>query len=345
MYRALRERDPSYEGVFFACVKTTGIFCRPTCRARKPRRENVEFLPTAADAIRAGYRPCRVCRPAHPDGAHPAWAAALMERLEETPGVRLTDAGLAQLGIEPARARRWFRRRFGVTFHGYQRGLRLGAATALLRSGQSIGAAAHRSGWESESGFREAYARLFGSPPGRGSNRDCLRARHLPTPLGPMIAIASSRGIALVEFEDRRALEAEIGDVRRHFGGRVVVPGSSNHLERLADELAEYFDGTLRDFSAPIDTPATPFERAVWQRLREIPYGATASYSGIAAELGRPGAARAVGRANGRNRVALVIPCHRVVREDGALCGYGGGLWRKRFLLDLEGAPLSAAVS
>ena len=159
----------------------------------------------------------------------------------------------------------------------------------------------------------------------------------LRTPLGPMIAVASDAGVALLEFVDRRALERELNDLRRHFG-TAIVPGSNEHLERLKTEMKEYFAGSLKDFTVALDLPATPFQRDVWARLREIPFGRTQSYGEMARRVGRPGASRAVGSANGQNRVAIVVPCHRVVRADGSLSGYGGGVWRKQRLIDHERA-------
>ena len=174
--------------------------------------------------------------------------------------------------------------------------------------------------------------------------RPCLRCRPLgdglvvaatlDTPLGPMLAAATDDGVCLLEFTDRRMLPAQLEIVERRLGR--IVPGRHAHLERLHEQLDAYFAGDLRDFSVPLAAPGSPFEQAVWRELRTIPAGETRSYDGLAFSLGRPGAARAVGRANGMNRIAIVIPCHRVIGADGSLTGYGGGLWRKRRLLDLE---------
>jgi AraC family transcriptional regulator of adaptative response/methylated-DNA-[protein]-cysteine methyltransferase len=334
MYGALVRRDPSYEGVFLACVRTTGIFCRPTCRARKPNAENVEYVATAPAALHAGYRPCKICSPLGGEEVHPAWVRPLLE-----PAGRITDNGLRRRGVEPARARRYFKRHFGVTFHAYQRAWRLGTAMTRLRRGDSISGATYDAGFESESGFREAFAKLFGAPPGRA--RECLHARWIRTPLGPMIAVASKNGVALLEFVDRRALQRELEFLRRHFDA-AVVPGPSDHLDLLEAELAGYFERSSEEFTVALDAPGTRFQRLVWDRLRRIPYGETESYASMARSIGRPGASRAVGRANGGNRIAIVIPCHRVVRADGSLCGYGGGLWRKKRLLEHERATVLA---
>ncbi len=169
-----------------------------------------------------------------------------------------------------------------------------------------------------------------------------LVARWLDTPLGPMLAVAGDEGLALLEFVDRRALTTQIAVLRRRFG-RTVVPESTARphaiLERLAAELGDYFAGRLTRFTLPLLTPGTPFQEQVWAELRAIAPGQTRSYAQIARAIGRPSATRAVARANGDNRVAIIIPCHRVIGADGSLTGYGGGLWRKQRLLELERAP------
>jgi AraC family transcriptional regulator, regulatory protein of adaptative response / methylated-DNA-[protein]-cysteine methyltransferase len=333
MYQALLDRDASYDGVFVVAVKTTGIFCRPTCPARKPKFENVAFHATTAEARRAGFRPCKRCRPE--EAADPAWARDLIEAVERAPRSRFTDDDLRGLGIEPARARRYFREHFGMTFHAFHRSRRLGLALADVREGGDLLEVGQASGFESPSGFRDAFARLFGTSPGRARSADCLLAKHVDTPLGAMLAVASAEGVCLLEFVDRRAMEEQVATLRKHFPGQ-VVPGSNAHLEQLADELARYFAGTLTAFRVPLIYPGSPFQAAVWDALTRIPYGRTTSYGAIAAQVDRPGASQAVGRANGENRLAIVVPCHRVIRSDGHLCGYAGGLRRKQWLLDHE---------
>jgi AraC family transcriptional regulator of adaptative response/methylated-DNA-[protein]-cysteine methyltransferase len=197
-------------------------------------------------------------------------------------------------------------------------------------------------GFDSDSGFREAFARVFGDAPGRSRDKAVLTARWLESPLGPMLAIASETGLVLLEFVDRRALETELGELKRQFSS-AIVPGDNPILERTARQLAEYFAGTRSAFDIPLDPRGSDFERRVWQALLSIPHGRTDSYLGIATSVGSPAASRAIGRANGRNRIAIVIPCHRVIRSDGALCGYGGGIWRKQWLLDHERRVLKGA--
>jgi AraC family transcriptional regulator of adaptative response/methylated-DNA-[protein]-cysteine methyltransferase len=190
-------------------------------------------------------------------------------------------------------------------------------------------------GFDSDSGFREAFAKVFGDAPGRARDRELLTASWIETPLGPMLAIAGDTALELLEFVDRRALETELAELARKWK-RAIVPGEHEILRRTAAQLAEYFAGTRRDFDVPLRLQGSPFQVAAWKALCDIPYGETRSYADMARAVGSAGAVRAIGRANGQNRIAIVVPCHRVIQADGSLCGYGGGRWRKQWLLDHE---------
>lgn len=335
MYEALVRRDRAFDGIFVAGVRTTGIFCRPTCPARKPRAENVEYFASPREALQAGYRPCRRCRPLDNGHAPPAWVRDLLDRVDRAPTARVTEADLRAMSIDPARARRYFKEHYGMTFHAYHRARRMGLALSEVRRGRDMNQVAYRHGYDSASGFRYAFERVFGGPPGRTRDRALALARWLETPLGTMLALANDDGLCLLEFVDRRAIETQIMVLRRRLQVS-VVPGESPHLDAIAGEVGRYFDGTLARFTVPLVMPGTPFQVSVWNALKKIPYGEHVSYAKIAADIGHPGASRAVGRANGDNRLAIVVPCHRVVRADGTLCGYGGGLWRKKWLLEHE---------
>ena len=339
MYRALVERDTRADGVFVAAVKTTGIFCLPSCGARKPRPENVEFFATAREALLHGYRPCRLCRPMAVPGAPPEWLRGLLEDLERDPGRRLRDEDLRSRGLEPQRVRRWFKAHHGMTFHAYQRLLRLGQAFGRLRQGADVAAAAFGSGHESLSGFADAFKKTVGLPPSQGRHRRLIRVTRVATPLGPILAGAVEEGICLLEFVDRRMLETQL-DRLAHRLRAEILPGTSPHFRPLTSQLTEYFTGTRTTFDLPIVALGTPFQERVWAELRTIAYGTTRSYGEQARRMGQPTAVRAVARANGDNRIAILIPCHRVIGADGKLTGYGGGLWRKERLLDLERARL-----
>lgn len=344
MLEATLGRDTSYDGVFLVAVRTTGIFCRPSCPARKPRPENMEYFGRVNDALLAGYRPCKRCRPMDANGRPPAWVGQLMALVEEDPSRRLRDVDLRCASIDPTRARRYFTRHYGMTFQAYHRARRMGLALVQLRRGADLNATAVDSGFASCSGFRDAFGRIFGRPPGAGRKLNMVVTAQLESPLGPLVAAANEQGVCLLEFADRRALERQIQTLRRRLDC-TILPGSNRHLARLSDELERYFAGQLREFSVPLVTPGTDFQEAVWARLKQIPFGQTLSYGQLATDLGRSGAQRAVGGANGDNRIAIVIPCHRVVQADGQLRGYGGGLWRKKYLLELEaGVPAAQWV-
>jgi AraC family transcriptional regulator of adaptative response/methylated-DNA-[protein]-cysteine methyltransferase len=335
MYRALVNRDPSFEGIFFVGVRTTGIFCRPTCTAKKPARENVDFFASSSEALESGYRPCLRCHPLEPDKRPPELIERLSTEVERAPGGRLTDKELAAMSIDPSTARRQFKRHYGMTFQAYHRARRLGLALREVHRGGRVDEARNGSGFESESGFREAFAKIFGETPTTARTRSALFATRIDTPLGAMIAVADDKGLRLLEFVDRRATQRELSILRKRLRTN-VVPGEHPHLTATREQLADYFSGKNLDFDIPLAPVGSPFQLRAWKILRSIPVGATRSYSWMAKRLGDENSRRAVGRANGTNMICIVIPCHRVIRADGTLCGYGGGLWRKKWLLEHE---------
>ena len=344
MYRALLRRDSEYDGLFFVAVKSTGIFCRPTCPAKKPLRRNVSFFASAADALAAGYRACKRCRPLDAAGLAPDWLSELMERVDDDPLRRWTSREIRALGVDPVRANRWFKAHHGLTFLGYLRCRRLAGALAQLSVGDDPTAVAVDAGYESLSGFRDAFQKWFGPTPGRIDNGGpVLTVNRLPTPLGPMVAAADDQHLYLLEFADRRMLETQAKRLEARLKCR-FVPGGNPLIEQTHREITEYFSGDRRRFDVPIRRMGTPFQETVWELLSNIPYGKTTSYERIAAAAQNPQAQRAVGRANGDNRLAIIIPCHRVVRSDGRLGGYGGGLRRKQWLLRHERATLQEAA-
>ncbi|MBI4418254.1 MAG: bifunctional transcriptional activator/DNA repair protein Ada [Ignavibacteriales bacterium] len=340
MESAYTRRDASYDGIFWLGVRTTGIFCRPSCSARKPHPENVEFFASPKEAVFAGYRPCKRCRPMETNGAPPEWVGKLLREIEQHPTDRFSDPRIRSMGIDPARARRYFLKHYGMTFQAYTRGRRLGLSLEQIRKGADLDDVSLGTGYSSHSGFRDAFVRTFGNPPGKSRTADCVVTCWIESPLGPLVAAATSDGVCMLEFSDRRMLEHQFTRLRRHFKS-AIVPGTNPHLTRLQQELQEYFAGTRTQFSVPIIFPGNPFEQKVWKALLTIPPGTTASYQDIARKIGSPKSVRAVGRANGMNRIAILIPCHRVINKDGSLGGYGGGLWRKKRLLELEGSKAS----
>jgi AraC family transcriptional regulator of adaptative response/methylated-DNA-[protein]-cysteine methyltransferase len=341
MYRALVEKNASYEGAFIAAVKTTGIFCRPTCTARKPRKENVEFFETPKDAILHGYRPCKVCSPLEAIGETPAYIAAILKELADSPTLKFKDHGLRLRGIDPATIRRWFKKHHGITFQSYQRMIRINTAFTKIKGGATVTSAAFEAGYESLSGFNESFKTALGVAPSASKHTSIIALTRIETPLGPMLAGAVDDGICLLEFTDRRMLETQLKVIAKRFTAP-IIQGTHPHFDKLTRELLEYFDGRRTVFTVPLAVPGTPFQQKVWDELRRIPYGTTRSYKQQAEAIGMPEAVRAVANANGVNRISIIIPCHRVIGSDGQLTGYGGGLWRKKWLLDMEQRPKHA---
>jgi AraC family transcriptional regulator, regulatory protein of adaptative response / methylated-DNA-[protein]-cysteine methyltransferase len=335
MYKALVAKDVSYEGIFIAGVKTTGIFCRPTCPARKPKAENVEFFKTTKDAILKGYRPCKVCNPLEKLGETPGYIKEILEELNTSPSKKFKDWDLVQKGIEPSKIRRWFLKNHGITFHSYQRMFRINSAFKKIQNGESVTSVAFDTGYESLSGFTDSFKSVFGVSPSNSKDKQIINITRLETPLGTMFAGATEQGICLLEFTDRRMLETELKSLAKLLNAN-ILQGLNKHLEQLKLQLEEYFEGKRKEFTVTLFTPGTEFQQSVWKTLRTIPYGSTRSYKQQAKLLQRPKAIRAVANANGMNRISIIIPCHRVIGTDGNLTGYGGGLWRKKWLLDLE---------
>ncbi len=334
MERGFYSSDADYDGIFFAAVRTTGIFCRPSCTARKPKRENLQFFGSAKDALFSGYRACKRCRPLS-FGDVPAGIQSLLAEIEADPTLRIRDRELTHRGLQPVQVRRFFQKNYGLTFQAYQRALRLGQSLEQIRKGGNLYDVAFGHSYESNSGFRTAFEKHCGFTPAKGRDAKAITMGWMEGPLGPMIAGTSEMGLCFLEFTDRRMIEAQVETLKRHFR-RPLSPGSSQHLVQLQKEMNEYFAGKRKDFSVPLEFPGSLFQQKVWNSLLTIPYGETCAYQDIAKQVGSPGAVRAVGRANGQNRIAIVTPCHRVVNRNGELGGYGGGLWRKKYLLDLE---------
>lgn len=335
MMQAFLQGDASFDGIFIAAVRITGIFCRPTCTAKKPRPENIRFYGTCHEALLSGFRPCKRCRPLEAPDDPPAWLRPLLADLEQDPAHRWRAGDLRERGLSPERVRRWFQTHHGMTFHAYSRARRLGSALGQVQKGSQVTRAAFESGYGSLSGFNEAFQRYFGAAPTDFDGSTVVCVDRFTTPLGPMLVGATDTQLCLLEFVDRRMLPTQVQRLRRRLGV-VFVPDRNSIIEQTEAEVSAYFDGRLREFAVPIVTPGTEFQKAVWSALTRIPYGETVSYGDLAADVGRPAAARAVGTTNGLNALAIIVPCHRVIGTNGKLVGYGGGLWRKKRLLELE---------
>lgn len=339
LYEALLRRDPAYDGRAYVGVTSTGVFCRLTCPARKPRPENCVFFDTVAASVEAGFRPCKRCRPLAPAAAADPVIGTLLDALEKDPERRWSEDDVKSMGFDPSTVRRSFKRHFGITFLGMARHRRLRDAFKTLSEGGSVIDAQLNAGYGSPSGFRSAFSRLLGQAPGAFTGKELLKADRINTPLGVMVAVSDARNLHLLEFMDRKGLPAELEKLRRIARGRLGF-GRYAPADQLETELEAFFAGRCADFRTPLALHGSAFVRSVWDALRRIPPGETRSYRDIASAIGRPSATRAVARANGANRIAIVIPCHRVIGSDGSLTGYGGGLWRKQALIELERAFL-----
>lgn len=339
MYRASYEKNSDFEGVFWMAVKTTGIFCRPTCTARKPKPENVEFFDNTKDAIKKGYRPCKVCKPLENPDETPPEIQKLMDELSVNPETKFKDIDLVERGLQPITVKRWFLKHHGMTFHAFQRTFKINSAFKKLQQGENVLDVALDNGYESLSGFNDSFKNVFGVSPKNSKMEKIVDLKRIETPLGTMIACANENGICMLEFSDRKALPTELKEISKHFDAN-IVQGENPHFKTLEKELEEYFEGKLKDFTVPLAPVGTDFQKKVWEILRTIPYGTTRTYQQQADILGNPKAVRAVANANGLNKISIIIPCHRVIGSNGTLTGYGGGIWRKQKLLELEKAIL-----
>jgi len=321
----------------FRANTSNGTFCLSDCKKASGKGPASRSFESARDALAAGFRPCKTCTPLLTGIADPPWLIPLMSEVEADPGRRWHDHDLDMMSLDPDMVRRWFVANHGFTFHAYTRLRRLGAALKQIQHGEPVKQAVLASGFESESGFREAFAQVFGNPPSAVDRESSIWVNRIATPLGSMIMGVHDGGLCLLEFAERRMLDTQLKRLSQRMG-RVFLPGEHPLMEQVKQELDAYFNGSLRAFTVPLQAPGTVFQESVWVALQAIPYGETRSYAQVAANIGQADAVRAVGRANGDNRIAIIIPCHRVIGSGGEPTGYGGGIWRKEYLLAMEQA-------
>lgn len=332
-WAAFMRRDRKWDGRIIGAVKTTGIYCKPSCPARRPKRENVEFFATGEEALAAGYRPCMRCRPDEVgrDREAVARAVKLIEHAEGAPTLEELAAGV---GYAPHHFQRIFKRDLGVSPAEYARGLRNRRTETALKANGRVTDAVYDAGYSAPSSFYSDAKERLGMTPSAwrdGGRGETIRWTHFDSPLGQMLIAATSKGICRLTFDD------SVQSLRRLFPNATIVEDAGG-LRELVEGALEAIESPLAAHELPIDVAGTAFQEAVWRELRKIPAGETRSYAEIAAAIGQPKAVRAVGTANGDNHVAVLIPCHRVIRSDGTLGGYAGGLNRKRKLLASEGA-------
>ena len=335
MYQAFLDKDSSFEGIFWVGVRTTKIFCRPTCTAKKAKEINVEYFSRIELAQAAGYRPCKVCRPLALEQNFPDWIASLLDEVKSSPALKLSDTGLRARGISPVRIRRWFLKHHNMTFHAYVRSLKMVRAAELIKSHQNVIDTSYTSGYESLSGFNHTFKKTTGLSPKAAKEKNLIIGTKLNTPLGPMLAAATNKGVCLLDFADETTINMQVDRVCKVLGTKIVF-GTNTLLEKLNSQVKEYFSGQRKHFTVPIAYTGTDFQNTVWQALYKVSYAQTRSYQQLANSIAKPKAVRAVAKANADNRILLILPCHRIIGSDQSLTGYRGGIWRKEYLLNLE---------
>jgi AraC family transcriptional regulator of adaptative response/methylated-DNA-[protein]-cysteine methyltransferase len=340
-WRAVAGRDRQYDGRFVYAVRSTGIYCRPSCPSRRPAAANVVFYDDPGGAERAGFRACKRCQPRSQAGALGGATAAVRRAATFIDGhadERITLSRLArEAGLSPFHLQRVFRRELGVTPREYQQARRLERLRSQLRRGDTVSRASYDAGFGSPSRVYEQAAPHLGMTPaayrhgGRGVQ---IRFAIVGSPLGRLLVAASPKGICAVSLGDsdaqlERRLRAELP--------RAEIERDDGSLAELTAKVLAHVRGEGSAHDLPLDVRGTAFQQQVWRALLAIPYGETRSYAQVASAIGQPKATRAVARACATNPVAVVIPCHRVVRSDGGLGGYAGGVERKERLLAIEG--------
>ena len=334
-WAAFMRRDRSWDGRVIGAVKTTGVYCKPSCPARRPKREHVQFFASGEEARTAGFRSCLRCKPDEVgrDREAVAQAVKFLEAAEEPP----TLAEIAEaVGYAPHHFQRLFKRDLGVSPAEYARGLRNRRAQAALKQNGRVTDAIYDAGYSAPSGFYSDAKERLGMTPSAwrdGGRGETIRWTTFDSPLGTMLIAATSKGICRLTFDD------SVESLERLFPKATILKDDGG-LRTLVEGALIAIERPLAAPDLPIDVAGTAFQEAVWRELRKIPPGETRSYAEIAAAIGAPKAVRAVGSANGDNHVCVLIPCHRVIRSDGSLGGYGGGIERKIKLLEAEGHPI-----
>jgi AraC family transcriptional regulator of adaptative response/methylated-DNA-[protein]-cysteine methyltransferase len=339
-WQAVLARDASQDGKFVFAVSSTGVYCRPSCPAKRPRLENVSFFRQPAEAEKAGYRACLRCRPKAAGGDRQTeLTKAVCRYIEQHLDEPVTLARLGQAFHQsPFHLQRTFKAALGITPRAYADSCRVNQLKRNLRSGHSVTRAMYDAGYSSSSRLYERAASHLGMTPDkyrRGAIAAPIRYTCTDSPLGRMLVAATDKGICAIQFAD--------SDNELEHGLRYEFPFAMRrrddaHLQSWKQRLLRQMHGRKLNSALPLDIQATAFQRRVWDYLQSIPFGSTRSYGEVAKAIGEPTAARAVARACATNPVAVAIPCHRVVREDGEMGGYRWGIDRKKTLLQMEGA-------
>lgn len=336
-WQAVQNRDRSADGTFVYAVRSTGIYCRPSCPARRPKRERVVFFDAPDAAERNGYRACHRCHPRDLRAEQPEWIERACAYIEAHLDEPLTlDALSAQVNVSPYHLQRTFKRAMGLSPRQYAEAQRLAQFKNHLKRSRSVTAALYDAGYSSSSRLYERASAQLGMTPSVYRKGGCgMRIDYMivDSPLGRLLVAATAKGICFVSLGDS---DASLETALKEEYPAAEIARADQCLEPWVNVILNYLRGQQTTFDLPLDVQATAFQWRVWQTLRKIPYGATRTYSEIAVSLGNPKANRAVAHACATNPVSLVVPCHRVVRADGSLGGYRWGLERKQKLLEQE---------
>lgn len=342
-YQALLQRNHSFVGIFFVGVKTTSVFCISTCRARKPKLENVEFYTSFKSALDNGYRPCKVCRPTQNANQAPEQVELALKLLKENPKTRITDHQLRKVNISPEILRRWFNKNHGMTFQAYQRMYKINRAYHALKNGKNATNTAFDTGYESLSGFGYTFKKLVGKAPSKSADKNIILINRLTTPLGPMLICASQKGICLLKFADVSSLENEVKALQNLLKAN-VISGENEHINQAKKELVEYFAGMRKSFDVALEILETDIQYSVWKWLREIAYGETITYGELAKKIAIPRGAKRIASASRKNPISIMVPCHRVTGKEDEMTGNDGNLERKKWLIYHERRYAKAGV-
>lgn len=337
-WQATLHRDARADGSFFFAVRSTNVYCRPSCPARRPLRRNTLFFRTPQDAEREGFRPCQRCRPKQQDSAIALVqrvAAVLATAEEDSPRL---NALAEEVGSSPAQVRRAFRKATGLSPKDFQQAFRLQRFKQMLRDGNTVTDALYACGFGSSSRLYEKANAHLGMTPAayrKGGEGMEIKFTVANTSLGKVLVGATARGVSAVYLgENEREL---VDELRKEYAKAALVRAADGN-EGWLKEIVRRVEGNAPSVDLPLDVQATAFQRRVWQELQKIPRGTTRTYTQVAKSLGKPRSVRAVARACATNPVSIVVPCHRVIRTDGSLAGYRWGLSRKQKLLEREAA-------
>lgn len=326
MYDLYMHPKDKFENEFYVGVISTGVFNTAHCLSKKPKKENMLFFSSTKEALDYGYRPCMNCRPMNMENETPGFIADLIDEVDHNPLQKISGADLVERGIDASSVTQWFQKHHKISFQAYLRYQRINHlfGNIMVDNHPKVHRSYHLN--EVVHGVNESE---------NLEEKSKIMINRIDTPIGPMLAGVSDNGLCLLEFSDRRILENQLEVIEKYFDA-VLCPGENELFDQLQKEMNEYFEGERKEFDVPIAFPGSPFQENVWNSLMEIPYGQTRSYKEQSIYLKNPKAIRAMAHANGENRISIVVPCHRIIGSKGDLVGYGGGLWRKKYLLDLE---------